>query len=122
MHVYACADVMAKVRKLTRTKEEMAIELARGPDADAKCSLYLASATGKKRFDWEVLNQYGNLLHESLHRNAVLALFAGVFDAPPGQVRPLPSVRYSFSCSCALRCVINCAQLVGLSPLLTSLR
>jgi hypothetical protein len=78
---------MEKVRKLTRTKEEMAIELARGPDAEAKCDLYLSSALGKKRYDFELITQYGNLLREGFHANAVLALFSGVFDAPPGQVR-----------------------------------
>lgn len=83
-----CADVMEKVRALARTKEEMAIELARGPDADAKCSAYIASASGKKRFDWEVMNHYGKILHDSLHDNAVLQIFSGMFDAPAGQVSP----------------------------------
>jgi hypothetical protein len=45
---------MEKVRALQRIKEEVAIELARGPDADAKCVTYLESPLGRKRYDWEV--------------------------------------------------------------------
>jgi len=67
-------------------KEDMAVELARGPDADAKCSVYILSDMGKKRYDWEVVNQYGKLLQEYFNNRAGLQLLGSLFDAPQGQV------------------------------------
>jgi len=79
-------DLVDKIRAVMHSKEEMAVELARGPDADAKCTVYIQGDMGKKRYDWEVVNQYGKLLHEYFTNRSAFQVLATLFDAPPGQV------------------------------------
>eukprot|EP00952_Eustigmatos_sp_NYUAD-ZCMA_P002773 12130-Eustigmatos_ZCMA.PRE.1 len=68
----ASADVVDNVRAVARVAEELALQLARGPDAEAKYKAYVLTEQGKKRYDWEVVNQYGQLLLEAVHESALL--------------------------------------------------
>ena len=83
-------------RELAKLKEEIALQLARGPDAENKLKSFLLSPAGQKKLDFETMRHYGIQTHHFLNSNLVTQIFASGFEAPEGKYTLNTKMAYQY--------------------------